>query len=80
LVFELRGLAQNILFLNKENIEKIHEERMKKILDLNLKGVKLDPSEAKEQTAEHEDYEEKEKVINEVLKEMEEYGEIDDED
>jgi fermentation-respiration switch protein FrsA (DUF1100 family) len=39
LVFELRGLAQNILFLNKENIEKIHEERMKKILDLNLKGV-----------------------------------------
>jgi len=80
LVFELRGLAQNILFLNKENIEKIHEERMKKILDLNLKGVKLDPSETMEQNVEHEDHEEKEKVINEVLKEMEEYGEIDDED
>jgi len=78
LVFELRGLAQNIIFLDKDNIEKIHEERMKKILELNLKGVKLDQSELKEATDEHEDYEEKEKVINEVLKEMEEYGEIDE--
>ena len=77
LVFELRWLAQNILFLEKDNIEKIHKERMKKILDLNLKWVKLDQKDVIE-TSEEEDIEEKEKVINEVIKEMEEYGEIDE--
>ena len=77
LVFELRWLAQNILFLEKDNIEKIHKERMKKILDLNLKWVKLVQKDVVE-TSEEEDIEEKEKVINEVIKEMEEYGEIDE--
>jgi hypothetical protein len=37
LVFELRGLAQNIIFINNDTIEKVHKERIKKILDLNLK-------------------------------------------
>ncbi len=79
LVYELRGLAQNILFLNKDNIEKIHEERMKKILDLNLKDVKFEGKALEELEANsEEDLEEKEKVINEVLKEIEEYGEFDD--
>jgi DNA-directed RNA polymerase subunit beta len=81
LVFELRWLAQNIEFLKEEEIEKIHKERMKKILDLWLKWVRLEQNEINDIHADNEDeYDEsKEEVINEVLKEMEEYGEIDDE-
>ena len=78
LVYELKGLAQNILFLNNDEIDKIHNERMKKIKDLNLKWITLSQKDILEST--QEDIEEKEEVINEVIKEMEEYGEIDDTD
>jgi len=79
LVFELRGLAQNIIFINNDTIEKVHKERIKKILDLNLKWIKFE-TDSSLKTSDYEDYTEKEKVINEVLKEMEEYGELEDTD
>jgi len=78
LVYELKGLAQNILFLDNDTIDKIHAERMHKIKELNFKWISLNKKEILE--TEHEDLEEKEHVINEVIKEMEEYGEIDDAD
>ena len=78
LVYELKGLSQNILFLNNETIDRIHNERINKIKDLNLKWISLNKDAILE--AEYEDIEEKEHVINEVIKDMEEYGEIDDTD
>jgi len=78
LVYELKGLAQNVVFLNKEQIENIHRERMERIKELNLKGITLNKEDELETN--YEDIEEKEHVINEVIKEMEEYGEIDDAD
>jgi hypothetical protein len=46
---------------------------------LNLKWIKFE-TDSSLKTSDYEDYTEKEKVINEVLKEMEEYGELEDTD
>jgi len=78
LVFELKWLAQNVLFLDNENIDKIHKERIKKIKDLCLKGLSLTQDVSSKEDKETE--EEKIKVINDIVKDMEEYGEIDDAD
>ena len=78
LVFELKWLAQNILFLDNENIDKIHKERLEKIKQLNLKWISLKQNMIEDIEKETED--EKNKVINDIVKDMEEYGEIDDAD
>ncbi len=78
LVYELKWLAQNILFLDNDNIDSIHAERIKKIRELNLKWITS--WETIESSYYQEEDEDKDKVMNEIVKDMEEYGEIDDAD
>lgn len=77
LVYELKWLVQNILFLDNDSIDSIHNERIRKIRELNLKWIiswkKIDSN--------YFEYDEdKDKIVNDIVKDMEEYGEIDDTD
>ena len=76
LVFILKWLAQNIIPLKEDEIEKIHKERIEKIIKLWLRGITASKEEIKDELKVYSDKEEKEKVVDEVLKEMEEFGEI----
>jgi DNA-directed RNA polymerase subunit beta len=76
LVFILKGLAQNIVPLKEEEIERIHKERIEKIIKLGLRGITASKEEIKDELKVHVDKSEKEKVVDEVLKELEEFGEI----
>jgi len=76
LVYELKWLAQNIIFLDKENIENIHNERIKRIMELNLKWIKPQSWDDLELSYKEED--DKNSVIDDIVKDMEEYWEIDD--
>lgn len=39
-MYLFKGLGQNIIPLSRESIETIHKERIQKIVDLGLKGIK----------------------------------------
>lgn len=79
LVYELKWLAQNILFLDDDTINQIHSDRIKKIKELNLKWISLD----KDRTIDlqdEDDQEEKKNVMNDIVKDMEEYGWLENDD
>ena len=79
LVYELKWLAQNVMFLDEENIEKIHKERIERLKLLDLKWITLD-KDVTSNNLEEEDEDTKIDVINDIVKDMEEYGEIDSND
>ena len=79
LVYELKWLAQNIIFLDNESIDNIHAERMKRIRELNLKWIKYQDWNSLE-VATNVDEDDKNIVIDDIVKDMEEYGEIDNSD
>jgi len=71
LLFILRGLNQSIQPLDKDEMEKIHEERMEKVINLWLKSADLswlDDQEDKQEVKLSK--KEKEEIIDEVLDEM----------
>ncbi|UFX82529.1 DNA-directed RNA polymerase subunit beta [Candidatus Absconditicoccus praedator] len=78
LVYVLKGIGQNITPLTKEEIEKTHNERTEVIKNLALKGITSvqTEKEEKEKTAAASD-EEKKEIMDNVMQELEDYGEID---
>jgi len=79
LVYELKGLVQNILPLTEEEIERMHRERVEKITKLGLRGLNIRSVEKegieKELTVEADD-ETKKEILEKVMEDLEEYGEL----
>ncbi|MEI7562414.1 MAG: hypothetical protein WCJ39_01450 [bacterium] len=74
-----KGLCQNVEPLSYEELEQEHEERVKKIVNLGLSGVMSGTITGGESTAEAGDddvAQEKDEIIDNVLKEMEDFGDL----
>lgn len=84
LVYLFKGLGQNIERLNSDQIEQIHEERIKKILSLGLAGItSKEAVQQMEKDIEREsnkDTEDKNEIMDNVIKEMEDFGDLEDTD
>jgi len=79
LTYLFKGLCQNIEPLTVEELEIVQEDRIKKIVDLWLSWVmKSSVSEEPIDTEQDEihDGQEKEEIIDNVIKEMEDFGEL----
>ena len=76
LVFILKWLAQNIIPLTKEEIDKIHKERIEKIVKLWLRWITASTDEVKDELKVYEDKDEKRSVVDSVLEEMSEFGDL----
>jgi len=76
LMFILKGLAQNIIPLKEDEIERIHKERIEKIVKLGLRGITASKEEVIEELKITQDKEEKKQVIDTVLEEMTEFGDL----
>jgi len=80
LTYLFKGLCQNIEPLTYEELEQEHETRIKKIVNLGLSGVmssrvasgKAVPGEIGEDDVSQE----KEEIIDNVIKEMEDFGDL----
>ncbi len=70
-----KGLGQNVEPLTAEELEIIHQERVKKILDLWLSGL-MDDSLVVGQWGGDDSTQEKEEIIDNVIKEMEDFGDL----
>lgn len=70
-----KGLWQNVEPLTSDDLEIEHQERVKKILDLWLSGL-MDDSFAASQASSEDNQQEKEEIIDNVIKEMEDFGDL----
>jgi len=70
-----KGLWQNVEPLTTEELETIHQERVKKILDLGLSGL-MDDSLVIGQSWNDDNMQEKEEIIDNVIKEMEDFWDL----
>jgi hypothetical protein len=70
-----KGLGQNVQPLTAEELEQIHQERTKKIVDLWLSGL-MDTTILNLQWWIDEDIQEKEEIIDNVIQEMEDFGDL----
>jgi DNA-directed RNA polymerase subunit beta len=74
-----KGLCQNVEPLTYEELEVEHEERIKKIVNLGLSGVMSGSVAANETPGEGSDeemFQEKDEIIDNVIKEMEDFGDL----
>ena len=82
LVYLFKGLGQNIERLSGEQIDEIHAERVKKILALGLSGITskeaIKQLQKENKAADIETDEDKNEIIDTVIKEMEDFGEIEE--
>ena len=79
LTYLFKGLCQNIEPLSVEELEIVQEDRIKKIVNLWLSGVMKStiPGEWEETTTTEEEVgQEKEEIIDNVIQEMEDFGEL----
>lgn len=77
-MYLFKGLGQNIEPLTEERIEAVHNERINKILQLGLRGITspvgIDDSSSDE--GEEQKAEDKKEMIETVITELEDYGEM----
>ena len=79
LTYLFKGLCQNIEPLTYEELEQEHEARLKKIVNLGLSGVmsgSVGGTETPSEGWEDEVSQEKEEIIDNVIKEMEDFGDL----
>ncbi|MFA7298417.1 MAG: hypothetical protein WC010_02110 [Candidatus Absconditabacterales bacterium] len=77
LTFLFKGLCQNIEPLSVEELEIVQEDRIKKIVNLGLSGVMNSASPGEEEsTLDTEIAQEKEEIIDNVIQEMQDFGEL----
>ncbi len=80
LTYLFKGLCQNIEPLSVEELEIVQEDRIKKIINLGLSGVMKSTiqtdSEEMSTESEADIGQEKEEIIDNVIKEMEDFGEL----
>lgn len=81
-VYLFKGLGQNILPLNADEIEKLHTEKIDKIIKLGLKGITGgDDSREEVEIAKgthFDEIEEKKEMMDTVVEELKEHGDIDE--
>jgi hypothetical protein len=70
-----KGLGQSVEPLTQEELEDIHQERVKKILDLQLSGL-MDSSMVVDQSTADDSTQEKEEIIDNVIQEMQDFGDL----
>ena len=70
-----KGLGQSVEPLTAEELEDIHQERVKKILDLQLSGL-MDSTMVVGQSAADDSTQEKEEIIDNVIQEMQDFGDL----
>jgi len=75
-----KGLWQNMQPLTQQEVDKKSEERMKKILNLNLSWLMTDTKDEEEHKEIDDKIQKKEKdeIISNVIQEMEDFGDIED--
>lgn len=73
-----KGLCQNVEPLTVEELEIVQEDRIKKIINLGLSGVMKSTiaGEGEETIIEEDIGQEKEEIIDNVIQEMEDFGEL----
>jgi len=77
LLYILKWLAQNIIPLTEDKIEQIHQERVKKIINLGLRGITAEEAIKEIEEIDTQSLEEdKKQIVNTVLEELTEFGEI----
>jgi hypothetical protein len=78
LTFLFKGLCQNIEPLTIDELEKVHQERIKKIVDLGLSWVMSNATLGDEplESWEEDVTQEKGEIIDNVIQEMEDFGEL----
>lgn len=78
LTFLFKGLCQNIEPLTVDELEKVHQERVKKIVDLGLSWVMSNTALGDEplESGEGDATQEKWEIIDNVIQEMEDFGEL----
>lgn len=77
-MYLFKGLGQNIEPLTEDRIEAIHKERIDKILQLGLRGITspVGIDEATSEEGEEQKLEDKKEMIETVITELEDYGEM----
>lgn len=80
LMFVMKWIAQDIVPLSKEDIEKFHRERKEKIVNLWLKGITSQEKTGLDDSAQIEDLKKKEKeeVMDNVINEMKDFWEVEE--
>ncbi|USN54078.1 MAG: hypothetical protein H6765_05760 [Candidatus Peribacteria bacterium] len=82
MVYLFKGLGQNIQPLSNDEIERVHLERVEKIVALGLKGITGgdDSREAVEMAkgTHADELEEKQEIMDEIVEELKEHGDIDE--
>lgn len=78
MTYLFKGLAQNIKPLNETQIEKLHQERVQKIQSLGLAGITSEPVNTTSSNNK-DSIEEKNEIIDTMIEEMKDFGEIDEE-
>ena len=76
LTYLFKWLCQNIVPLDEEELEDIHKDRMQRISELWLSGLMEDTAEEEIDTSEVNEAEEKDEIIDNVIKEMKDFGDI----
>jgi len=76
LLYILKWLSQDIVPLTEDKIEEIHQERVKKIIDLWLRWITAEGSSVDIELDKQSLEEEKKQMVDTVLEELEEFGEI----
>jgi len=75
-----KGLGQNVSPLTTSEMEKIHTERLKKIMNLGLSGVMSEKTVIEKEVLDSgpENVQEKDEIMNNIIKEMEDFWDIED--
>lgn len=81
-MYLFKWLWQNIKQLTNEQIDVIHQERVQKIVDLNLKGIRgeevFDESDVAAGKGKEEEQQDKKEIMNTVVEELKDHGDLDE--
>ncbi len=81
-MYLFKGLGQNIIPLSKEQIDTIHRERIQKIVDLGLKGIRgeevFDEGEVGVARLREEEEEDKKEIMENVVEDLIDHGDMDE--
>ncbi len=77
-MYLFKGLGQNIEPLTQDSIDAVHSERINKILALGLRGITspVGIEEVMSEEGEEQKLEDKKEMIETVITELEDYGEM----
>ncbi len=75
-MYVLKWIAQNIVPLSREDIDRVHRERMQKIVDLGLKWITAKDTMSLSSDEDINSEEERQEIMDSVMEELEDFGEL----